>query len=131
MAIATPIIGLIPLLAEWKRTHIFQWRFVRTYPTADDKFILIAVFLLTFPALVFYYMIPLIRSKPSPGSCITGYQIVTEDRTRLTPRTSLLRMLLGFVAVAGWFLAPFVGRDRKRGKFWLDKVFKTQAVKVS
>jgi hypothetical protein len=41
---------------------------------------------------------------------------------------ALLRTLLGFIAACGAYLAPFIARDRKKGKFWLDKVFDTRAV---
>jgi hypothetical protein len=36
--------------------------------------------------------------------------------------------MLGFIAVSTAYLAPFIFRDRKKGKFWLDKVFGTHAV---
>lgn len=48
----------------------------------------------------------------------------------MTVRTAVLRTLLGFVAACGAYLAPFVARDRKKGKFWLDGVFDTRAVRL-
>ena len=78
--------------------------------------------------LVSYYALPLVRRKPSPGACIVGYQIIPDDGTTLNFRTAVLRTLVGFIAVAGAWLAPFIARDRKEGKFWLDKIFGTRAV---
>lgn len=89
------------------------------------------VFTLGFAALVFYYALPLIRCRPSPGACIVGYQIVPDEETIMSRRTAVLRTLLGFIAVAAAYLALFIGRDRKNGKFWLDKVFGTRAVRLS
>ena len=43
----------------------------------------------------------------------------------------MLRTFLGFVAVSAFYLAPFLARDRKKGQFWLDKVFGTRAVRLS
>ena len=37
--------------------------------------------------------------------------------------------LLGFVAACAAYLAPFIARDRKQGKFWLDAVFGTRALR--
>jgi hypothetical protein len=42
----------------------------------------------------------------------------------------ILRTLLGFLAVAGAYLVPFGERNRKQGKFWLDKVFNTHAMRM-
>lgn len=72
-----------------------------------------------------------VRRRPSPGTCIVGYQIVAEDGVELTLPKALLRTLLGFIALCAAYLAPFVQRDRKNGKFWLDKVFRTQAVTLT
>jgi len=88
-------------------------------------------FFLGAACLVFYYALPLIRRKPSPGSCIVGYQVVPDDDATLTLKAVLLRTLLGFIAAAAAYLAPFVARDRKKGKIWLDKAFGTHAVKLS
>ena len=70
------------------------------------------------------------RGKPTPGACIAGYQVIADDGNPLKPKAALLRTLLGLAAVAGAILAPLVGRDRALGKFWLDKVFNTHAVKL-
>jgi uncharacterized RDD family membrane protein YckC len=124
-----PIIGLLPVLAEWHRTRVFAWTFERTTVAPSDGLLVTIGVLLTFVGLVLYYAFPLIRRKPSPGSCIAGYQIVADEGNAITLRIAILRTLLGFGATCGWFLAPFMFRDRKQGKFWLDKVFNTRALK--
>ena len=126
-----PILGILPVLIEWKRTGVFEWSFVRATPAKGDWLIATLGVVLAAVALLLYYSLPLIRQRPSPGSCIVGYQVVPDEDTTLSLRTALLRTLLGFVAAASAYLAPFVGRDRKHGKFWLDKVFRTHAVKIS
>jgi uncharacterized RDD family membrane protein YckC len=131
MMFIAPILGLIPLFVEWRRTHVFEWNFERTVPASGDKLVLAAVFLLTFVALVFYYAFPLIRCKPSPGSCIAGYQIVADDGKPLVLRKAVLRALLGFVAVCTAYVAPFIARNCNEGKFWLDVVFRTRAVTLN
>lgn len=131
MMFVAPILGLIPLFAEWRRTHIFEWNFERTVPASGDKLVLAVVILLTFVALVFYYAFPLVRRKPSPGSCIAGFQIIADDGKPLALRRAVLRTLLGFVAACTAYVAPFIARNRKQGKFWLDMVFQTRAVTLN
>lgn len=126
-----PILGIVPMLVEWKRTGIFRWSFERTSYAPGDALLVTAALMVGCAALVLYYALPLVYSKPSPGTCITGYQVVAEEGPNLTLRTALLRTLLGFVAVCGAYVAPFVARDRENGKFWLDKVFGTRALRLS
>jgi len=131
IAAIAPIFGIVPMLAEWRRTRVFEWSFERTTAAPSDGPLIAAGMLLGSVALVFYYALPLVRHKPSPGACILGYQVIPENRETLPLRTALLRTLLGFIAVSGACLAPFVARDRKNGKFWLDKVFATRAVTLT
>lgn len=128
MMVIGPVIGIVPTLTEWKRTGAFQWNFQRTTYAAGDGWFTFAGIVLCFAALIFYYAFPLTRHRPSPGACITGYQIVHDDGVTMTPKTATLRTLLGFVAACAAYLGPFIARDRKKGKFWLDRVFDTRAL---
>ncbi len=130
MILITPIMGLLPVLTEWKRTGAFQWHFERTFHAPGDELLVAAGFLIIVPSLVLYFAFPLIRHRPSPGACITGYQIVPDDGTTITVPTAFLRTLLGFIAVCGAYLAPFMTRNREKGKFWLDAIFGTRALKI-
>jgi hypothetical protein len=130
MMLFAPILGIVPTVTEWKRTGVFEWSFERTTYVPSDGLIVICGVLLTFVGLVSYYTWPLLCRIPSPGACIMGYQIVPDEGVTLTTRMALLRTLLGFVATAGWPIAPLVARDKGKGKFWLDKVFRTRAVKL-
>jgi uncharacterized RDD family membrane protein YckC len=129
--ILAPIVGILPTLMEWRRTGIFAWSFERTTLVSTDVWLSGLLGIVTFAGLAFYYAVPLVCRRPSPGSCIVGYQIVADDGVPLTLRRALRRTLLGFIAMFVAYLAPFVARDRKNGKFWLDKVFCTKAVKLS
>ncbi len=131
MIAIAPVLGILPLVREWRRTGIFAWTFVRTTPAPGDTLQATVGVLCCSVALVCYFALPLIRSKPSPGACILGYQVIPADGTTIGLRTAVLRTLLGFIAVCAPYLAPFVSRDRKSGQFWLDKIFRTQAVKLS
>ena len=71
---------------------------------------------------------PPVRSKASPEACVVGYQVLPDSAEPLTWRRALFRTLVGFVAVCGACFAPFAGRSRREGKFWLDKMFHTRAV---
>jgi len=130
MILLTPIMGILPTLTEWNRTGAFQWHFERTLHAPGDGWLTAAGFIFFIPGLLFYFAFPLVRRRPSPGASITGYQIVTDDGITMTTRTAILRTLLGFIAACGAYLAPFIARDRKRGKFWLDTVFGTRAMKL-
>lgn len=129
MAIA-PILGIIPMLTEWKRTGVFRWHFERSTHVTGDGYLAFGGVSVGFAALIFYYALPLFWSRPSPGTCIAGYQVVPDSGIKLTLRTAILRTLLGFIAAAGAYFAPFAERNRKQGKFWLDKVFNTRAVRM-
>lgn len=128
MMAISPVVGLLPIITEWKRSGSFQWNFERTTPAPADTWLLWAGFVFSVSALSFYYAFPIVRRRPSPGACITGYQILPDDGVTINARTALLRTLLGFIAASSAYLAPFVARDRKKGKFWLDRVFGTRAV---
>lgn len=130
MSIVAPVIGIIPMLTEWRRTRIFQWNFERTTQYPGDSLVSVVGLPLFFAALFAYYVLPLTRGKPSPGTCILGYRIVPKEGTTLRLRTAMQRTGLGFFALCTAWLAPFVSRDRKNGQFWLDKVFQTRAVKL-
>jgi uncharacterized RDD family membrane protein YckC len=130
MMMITPVMGILPTVMEWRRTGNFQWSFERTTRAPSDTWVLILVTVVTWFGLVAYYSIPLLRRRQSPGSCITGYQVVPDDGIDITPRTALLRTMLGLVALSVAWLAPFVARSREQGKFWLDKVSGTHAVTV-
>lgn len=126
-----PILGILPAITEWRRTGAFAWNFARTTPAPGDMLLASIGFMFCSIGLVFYYALPLIRRKPSPGGCIVGYQIIPDKGTTLTLGTALRRTLLGFIAVCAAYLAPFVARDRNKGKIWLDKVFGTRAVTLN
>jgi uncharacterized RDD family membrane protein YckC len=81
-----------------------------------------------FVLLLFYFALPLVRRRPSPGSCITGYQVMPDDGQTLTLRRAILRTIVGFFAMSMWPLTPFIARQRKKGKVWFDRPFSTHAV---
>jgi uncharacterized RDD family membrane protein YckC len=128
MMVVGPIMGILPTLTEWKRTGQFEWNFERTTHALSDGWLTLAGITIGLAALVFYYAFPLTRCRPSPGACIAGYQIVPDEGVAINARTALLRTLLGFLAACAAYLAPFIARDRKKGKFWLDAVFGTRAL---
>lgn len=130
MVAIAPFLGLVAVAIEWGRTGVFAWQVVRTVPALSDAVLVVTEVLCCAAVLVLHFALPLIFRKPSPGSCISGYQVVPEGGAKMTFETAVLRSLLGFIAVASWYVAPFAGRDRKNGKFWLDRVFRTQAVKL-
>ncbi|HEU4415249.1 MAG TPA: RDD family protein [Candidatus Angelobacter sp.] len=127
MMAASPIAGLLAVVFEWRRVGVFQWTFERSTAAPGDSLLLLIESLVGGLILVFYFSLPIIRRRPSPGACIMGYQIVPDEGTSFGLGRAIQRTLLGFIAACVWFLA-FIGRDRRRGKFWLDKVFATRAV---
>ncbi|MGB6742910.1 MAG: RDD family protein, partial [Terracidiphilus sp.] len=120
LACISPVLGLIPILAEWRRTGVFAWSFVRASPAPGDSLLSVLTILLAIPALLVYFVCPLMRSRPSPGSCVLGYQIIGDGGTRITPLVALKRTVLGFT---------FLG-DRKAQVVRIDRWFGTHAVKL-
>jgi len=90
---------------------------------------MIALTILIFFWLIFYYSFPLLRKRPTPGSCIMGYQIVPDEGVTITRKKAILRTLLGGLSLCVAYIA-FLGRDKKNGKFWLDFIFRTRASKI-
>jgi hypothetical protein len=131
MCATAPLLGFIPVLSEWQRTEVFAWNFVRTTPTTRDTVLLAAGMLCGSAALVFYFALPLFYRRPSPGACVLGYQVVPDGDGTISLGAAVERTLMGLIAVSGAWLAPFVFRDSKNGKFWLDRVYRTHAIKLS
>lgn len=128
MSALTPIISVVPVIVEWIRTGNFVWSFDRTSQTAGDVPLTILSFMLLISGLLFFFAVPLVLRRPSPGACVLGYQVVPDEDRVVSLRQALLRSLFGYFALCTGFIAPFVARDEKTGKFWLDKVFHTRAV---
>jgi uncharacterized RDD family membrane protein YckC len=126
-----PILGIIPTFVEWRRTGGFAWSFERDSPARGDVVQALGLTLLAFAILAFYFAWPLVRRRPSPGACILGYQILADNGLPLTLRKALLRTIRGFVAVCLCWLEPFKTRNSEQGKFWLDEIFGTHAVKLN
>ena len=126
-----PIMGIVPMLLEWRRTGEFAWNFERETPAFYDWWVSGTLVLVLFAGLAFYNAWPIIRRRPTPGTCIMGYQVIADEGVTLTLGKALLRTLLGFISVCTAYLAPFIFRDRKKGKFWLDRVFRTHAIKLN
>lgn len=124
-------LGLIPALAEWHRTGVFQWHFQRTSPVPGDNLIAISSFAVAIIGLISYFAWPLVRQRPTPGTCIAGYQVVADDEAPMHLVKAIGRTFIGMYAAGLWIIAPFVARDRFKGKIWLDKAFKTRAVKLN
>jgi uncharacterized RDD family membrane protein YckC len=123
-----PIVGLLPAVMEWRRTGLFRWSFERSLRAPGDDLVSTATLLSGAVMVVLYYAIPLVRRRPSPGSCILGYQIVLDHEGTISVGIAVLRTFLGFIAVC---LAPFTARDQSEAKFWLDKLFGTRAVRLN
>jgi len=130
MVTFAPILGIVPMLVEWRRTGVFQRHFERYTPVHSDSLVTNTVMIATVPLLVLYYAIPLAYRKPSPGTCILGYQVVPDDERATGLGRAILRTLLGMVALSAWPLSLLLARDRKNGKYWVDRVFKTHAVRL-
>jgi uncharacterized RDD family membrane protein YckC len=122
-----PILGVIAVVYEWKRTGTFAWSFVRTDTAPGDQLLSIETLFLCFIALLLYFALPLKLHKPSPGSCILGYRVFSEYERKMTWGMAIQRTLFGFVAVAR---GPFSDWRRQQKSFWLDEKFATVAVKL-
>jgi hypothetical protein len=128
MLMCTPILGIIPALFEWRRTGMFKWNFQRVTPAPSDTVLIDVLVPVCFVVLFGYFIFPLLRGRPSPGTCIFGYLVVSED-VPINIERAALRILLGFVAAGLWPFA-FLGRDRERGRLWFDRVTRTRAVRL-
>lgn len=78
MAIA-PVVGLLPAILEARRTGHFEWNFERITPAPADAWLPSGGFILSGALLVSYFVLPLIRRRPTPAACIFGYQIIPDE----------------------------------------------------
>lgn len=133
LALITPsfVIGLIAILIEYKQTGVFDWVIDRQEPRPWDwPLAIIGTFSIMFIFMPGYCAACWACGKPTPGSCIFGYRIASDDFCQLVFWKAYLRALLGGVALLAWpawILAAYLKRDKLKGKFWLDVIFKTHA----
>ena len=125
-----PLSGAAITLMEWRRTGNFAWSFERTTAAPYDWWLNGLLLIFGFAAMTLYFALPLTLGKPSPGSCIMGYQIVADDPHGLTLWQAARRTFYGFKAVCSSFVPPFKLHVSESGKFWLDEKFSTHAVKL-
>lgn len=129
MAIA-PLMGVVPTLVEWRRTGVFAWNFEREGPAPSDGWITGILLVLGFACMILYFALPLVLRKPSPGACIMGYQIVSDDGEPFSVRNAVVRTLFGFRAVSPSYSLLFRPHPNENGKFWLDEKFGTHAANL-
>jgi uncharacterized RDD family membrane protein YckC len=125
--ILAPILGLPPVLVEWRRTGQFAWTFERTELAPTDLPLQLISMPIAFAGMLLYFAIPLLRRRPTPGACISGYQVLPDEDQDLTLRQALGRTIWGFIALCAAWAALFIGRDRALGKIWIDKKYGTSA----
>jgi uncharacterized RDD family membrane protein YckC len=130
MAAIGPIIGMIEVFAEWFRTGGFEWSFERTEAASGDAIVNIGTLILAFLLISFYFALPLVAQRPSPGSCILGYRVIADNRQPLPMGAALKRTALGFTAAIRVFRGIGTERNPDQGKFWLDFRFNTRAVEL-
>jgi hypothetical protein len=125
------ILGLVAVLIEYKRTGVFDWVIDRQESQPGDFVLAFAGALaLMFVVMPAYFATCWSLGRPTPGACILGYLVVTDEGVRLTFWRAALRAVLGSMALLAWpcwILAFAVKRDKSKGKFWLDIIFKTHA----
>jgi len=125
-AALNPVFGLLPILVEWRNTRVFQWTVERDVYAHGDLLQGVAGTLLFFGFLLFYFAWPLTRHRDTPGAYLRNYQVVADDGNTLSFGRAALRSFVGLVS-ASWFPLAFFWRDKKAGKYWVDKIFKTHA----
>ncbi len=123
-----PLMGIVPTLLEWKRTGLFVWSFARDMSAPYDGWLSWSSALVSFIFMALYFALPLVRARPSPGSCIMGYQVLSDNGRGLTLVEALRRVCFGFFAVCTAYFVNLRPRDKYNGKFWLDLKFGTRAV---
>jgi hypothetical protein len=131
MAATAPLVGIIPTLLEWRRTGIFEWNFARDVSAPYDVWLSTIGALVLFIFMALYFALPLVRARPSPGSCIMGYQILSDKENGLTLVEALKRVCFGFIAVCTAYFVSSKPRDKSKGKFWLDLKFGTHAAMLN
>jgi len=128
--IGASFFGLVSILIEYSQTGVFQWVIGREEPHPLDLLQSVIGVFGTFAGMAAYAALPLSRGKPTPGACMAGYRISADEGSQMTFWFAVLRALLGSVALLAWpcwILAYALMRDKRRGKFWLDNIFRTHA----
>jgi uncharacterized RDD family membrane protein YckC len=120
MTILAPTIGFIPVYMEWRRTGVYVWAFKRVSPAPGDTVTIAITTVLMIVMFLSYFVLPLVRARPSPGTCVMGFQIVRDDGGEFSLATALKRTVAGFT---------FLG-DRHRPVARIDSWFGTHAARL-
>ena len=113
MAASSPFDGIAPTLMEWRRTGVFAWSFSRDVSAPYDGWLAWIEILLGFLGMALYFALPLVRGRPSPGSCMMGYQIVAGNGETMTMKQALKRVFFGFIAVCSAHRFLYQLRNKK------------------
>ncbi len=130
MAASSPFDGIAPTLMEWRRTGGFAWSFSRDVSAPYDGWLAWIEILLGLLGMALYFALPLVRGRPSPRSCMMGYQIVAGNGETMTMKQALKRAFFGFIAVCSAHRFLFQLRKKKNEKFPLDVQSGTRAAKM-
>jgi hypothetical protein len=101
--------------------------FERDSPAPGDWVQGLATLLVVFGGGFFYFVWPLMRGRPTPGSCILNYQVVSDFGGGLALRRAVLRTVNGLNAVGRGALMPLNPKKQDPNNFWLDLKFSTHA----
>lgn len=122
--------GLASVLVEYHRTGVFNWVIDRDKQQPWDVPEAAIGLLFVFAAMTVFFAVFFSKGTPTPGACIAGYRVCADGSSPLTFWRASLRALLGAMALLawpGWILAYTLKREKAKGKFWLDTIFRTHA----
>lgn len=129
--ILSPWAGFLALLREYAQTGSFQWIVQRDYFLPGDVGVTVLLVLCGFPLLLGYFVLPQYLGRPSPGSVLVGICLKYDADTAPPLGRVIGRVLLSYVALAGFFLSVPMALCNPEKRMWQDKVCGTRVVRWS
>ena len=118
------LVGLIPTFIEYSQTGVFSFSFERDHLRSTDTVTMLLSGVCSLFIAGIYFGYPLRTKKQTIGNYLTGIIVLPTTSDNVGWGKGLARLLLTFIAVAGFFITILIGRD-KDGRYWHDKATDT------
>jgi len=128
LTVATPLLTLPLILAEYYETGIFAWSFQRDFSRTTDNVIIIPSALSFFFFLSFYFYKFHMTGQPTLGQYILGFRVTGNDND-VKKGEAASRVVLSFVGLCIWPIsvlhALYNGKE-----FWWDEFSNTKVERI-
>jgi len=128
LTIATPLLTLPIILAEYYQTGTLVWSFQRDFSRPTDNTIIIPSALSVFFFMWFYFYENQVKERTTLGQYISGYRISGKNGS-IKKRDATTRVLLSFVGMCIWPISVLHVLYNEK-VFWWDEFSNTRVERM-